>query len=52
MNETPNPPEKRIHLSVQEAWQLAKTTLLRIGYTEENATLVSDHLIAAALCGY
>jgi LDH2 family malate/lactate/ureidoglycolate dehydrogenase len=44
--------DNRVHLSVQDAWRLSQTTLLRIGYTEENARIVSDHLIAAALCGY
>jgi LDH2 family malate/lactate/ureidoglycolate dehydrogenase len=44
--------DPRIHLSVQAAWQLSQSTLLRIGYTEENASIVSDHLMAAALCGY
>ena len=52
MSATPNPDLNRVHLSVQEAGQLAQTTLLRIGYTEENARIVSDHLVAAALCGY
>jgi LDH2 family malate/lactate/ureidoglycolate dehydrogenase len=44
--------DHRVHLSVQAAWQLSQTTLLRVGYTEENARIVSDHLMAAALCGY
>lgn len=45
-------PGERVRLSVQEALDLSMAVLLRIGYTEENAKIVSDHLLDAALCGY
>lgn len=41
-----------MHLGTQEAWDLSHAVLLRIGYSAENAAIVADHLIDAALCGY
>ncbi len=45
-------PDERMHLATQEAWNLSHAVLLRIGYSAENAAIVSDHLLDAALCGY
>ena len=42
----------RIHLSVDEARALGERALRGIGYDEEDARIVADHVIDAALCGY
>ena len=42
----------RIHLSVDEARALGKTALRGIGYNDEEAWIITDHVIDAALCGY
>src|SRR5215831_2902601 len=42
----------RIHLSVAEARELAERALQRIGYDAEEARIIADHVIDAALCGY
>ncbi len=42
----------RIHLSVAEARTLGERALRGIGYDEEEARIVADHVIDAALCGY
>jgi LDH2 family malate/lactate/ureidoglycolate dehydrogenase len=42
----------RIHLSVDEARALGERALRGIGYDEEDAGIVADHVIDAALCGY
>lgn len=43
---------ERIHLSVADARELAEGALRGIGYDGEEARIVADHVIDAALCGY
>ena len=42
----------RIHLSVAEARDLAEAALSAIGYDADEARIIADHVIDAALCGY
>jgi len=42
----------RVRLSVAEARELAEGALRSIGYDKEEARIVADHVIDAALCGY
>lgn len=42
----------RINLSLAEAQELAERSLQRIGYDAEEARIIADHVIDAALCGY
>jgi LDH2 family malate/lactate/ureidoglycolate dehydrogenase len=42
----------RIHLSVEEARVLGERALRGIGYDAEEAWIICDHVIDAALCGY
>ena len=42
----------RVRLSVPEARELAERALRRIGYDTEEARIIADHVIDAALCGY
>ncbi len=42
----------RIHLSVDEARPLGERALRGIGYDAEEARIIADHVIDAALCGY
>jgi LDH2 family malate/lactate/ureidoglycolate dehydrogenase len=42
----------RVHLSVDEARALGERALLGIGYDAEEAHIICDHVIDAALCGY
>ncbi len=42
----------RVRLSVDEARALAQRALEAIGYDAEEARIVTDHVIDAALCGY
>jgi LDH2 family malate/lactate/ureidoglycolate dehydrogenase len=42
----------RIHLSVPEAREHAERALRGIGYDAEEARILADHMIDAALCGY
>ncbi len=42
----------RIHLSVAEAREHAERALRGIGYDAEEARILADHMIDAALCGY
>src|SRR3954464_2122196 len=44
--------EKRVHLSAAEAQALSEATLRRIGYDAEEARIIADHVVDAALCGY
>jgi LDH2 family malate/lactate/ureidoglycolate dehydrogenase len=44
--------QKRIHLSVDEARELGERALQGVGYDPEEARIVTDHVIDAALCGY
>jgi LDH2 family malate/lactate/ureidoglycolate dehydrogenase len=42
----------RIKLSVADARALAKGALRGVGYDDEEARIIADHVIDAALCGY
>lgn len=42
----------RIRLTVDEARALGEAALRRIGYDAEEAAIVADHVLEAALCGY
>ena len=42
----------RVRLSATEAQTLAEETLRRIGYDAEEARIIADHVVDAALCGY
>jgi LDH2 family malate/lactate/ureidoglycolate dehydrogenase len=42
----------RIRLSVAEAREHSERALQRIGYDAEEAQIIADHVIDAALCGY
>lgn len=42
----------RIHLTVAEARELGEGALRGVGYTREEARIIADHVIDAALCGY
>jgi LDH2 family malate/lactate/ureidoglycolate dehydrogenase len=44
--------QNRIHLSAAEARGLGEGALRGIGYDAEEARIVADHVIDAALCGY
>jgi LDH2 family malate/lactate/ureidoglycolate dehydrogenase len=44
--------EERIRLSVEAARALGEGALRRLGYDEESAWIITDHVIDAALCGY
>jgi LDH2 family malate/lactate/ureidoglycolate dehydrogenase len=43
---------ERVHLSVAEARELSEGAMCGIGYTSEEARILADHVIDAALCGY
>jgi LDH2 family malate/lactate/ureidoglycolate dehydrogenase len=42
----------RIHLSVEEARDLAEGALCSMGYDHDEARIIANHVIDAALCGY
>ena len=42
----------RIRLTVADARELAEAALRGLGYPAEDARIVADHVIDAALCGY
>src|SRR5262249_39129414 len=42
----------RIHLSVAEAREHSERALRGIGYDAEDARIITDHVVDAALCGY
>ncbi len=42
----------RIRLNVDEARALAVDTLERIGYDQEQAGVIAEHVLDAALCDY
>jgi len=44
--------QDRIRLSTGEAQALAEQALGRIGYDAEEARIIADHVLDAALCGY
>src|SRR5215468_7885699 len=43
---------ERVHLSLAEARALSERAMLGIGYEPEEARILADHAIDAALCGY
>jgi len=43
---------ERVHLSVAEARALSERAMQGIGYEPEEARILADHVIDAALCGY
>jgi LDH2 family malate/lactate/ureidoglycolate dehydrogenase len=43
---------ERVRLSVDEAREHSERALRRIGYDAEEARIIADHVIDAALCGY
>jgi LDH2 family malate/lactate/ureidoglycolate dehydrogenase len=43
---------ERVHLSVADARELAEGALAGIGYDDEEARIIADHAVDAALCGY
>ena len=43
---------ERIHLGVDEARALGERALRSIGYDAEEARIIADHVLDAALCGY
>ena len=43
---------ERVHLAVDEARSLALRALRGIGYAGDDATILADHMLDAALCGY
>jgi LDH2 family malate/lactate/ureidoglycolate dehydrogenase len=45
-------PTERVHLSVAEARALSERAMRGIGYEPEDARILADHVIDAALCGY
>jgi hypothetical protein len=47
-----NSSEDRVRLSVGEAQTLSESVLMRTGYDAEEARIIADHVIDAALCGY
>jgi LDH2 family malate/lactate/ureidoglycolate dehydrogenase len=44
--------ENRVHLTVDEARTLGEQALGRVGYDAEEASIITDHVLDAALCGY
>jgi LDH2 family malate/lactate/ureidoglycolate dehydrogenase len=42
----------RVHLSVADARELSEGALRAIGYDQDEARIIADHCIDAALCGY
>jgi LDH2 family malate/lactate/ureidoglycolate dehydrogenase len=49
---TPVDTAARVHLSVGEARALSERAMRGIGYEPEEARILADHVIDAALCGY
>ncbi|HEX3538207.1 MAG TPA: Ldh family oxidoreductase [Stellaceae bacterium] len=45
-------PSNRVHLAVEDARALGERAMRAIGYEHEEARIVTDHVIDAALCGY
>src|SRR5262249_61701021 len=45
-------PSERVHLTVAEARALSERAMRGIGYDPEEARILADHAIDAALCGY
>jgi LDH2 family malate/lactate/ureidoglycolate dehydrogenase len=47
-----NVSKDRVRLSASEAQKLSEEVLRRIGYDTEEARIIADHVVDAALCGY
>lgn len=45
-------PQGKVHLSVSEAHELCAAALKRKGCSAEEARILADHVVDAALCGY
>ena len=45
-------PSDRIHLAVEDARALGERAMRSIGYEHDEARIITDHVIDAALCGY
>ncbi|HXC29195.1 MAG TPA: Ldh family oxidoreductase [Stellaceae bacterium] len=45
-------PAGRVHLSVDDARRLGERAMRGIGYDDEDARVLTDHVVDAALCGY
>ena len=48
----PAEPTERVHLSVTDARALGERAMRGIGYEPEDAWILTDHVVDAALCGY
>jgi LDH2 family malate/lactate/ureidoglycolate dehydrogenase len=48
----PTDTTERVHLSVAEARALSERAMRGIGYEPEDARILADHVLDAALCGY
>src|SRR5689334_12988074 len=44
--------EHRVHMTVVEARALGEATMRGIGYDDDEARILTDHVLDAALCGY
>lgn len=44
--------DARIHLTVEEARKLGREALRGIGYDADEAAIIAEHVLDAALCGY
>ena len=44
--------QDRVTLSIDEARTLAQSALRRLGFNANEASIVADHVVDAALCGY
>ena len=44
--------DTRVHLTADEAQALSVQTLEKIGYDAEEARIIANHVVDAALCGY
>ncbi len=44
--------QERIHLTVDAARTLAERALAGLGYAADEASIIADHVLDAALCGY
>ena len=42
----------RVHLSADDAQDLSERAMRGIGYDAEEAKIIADHVMDAALCGY
>src|SRR3954454_22006605 len=44
--------EHRVHMTVAEARALGEAAMRGAGYDEDDARILTDHVLDAALCGY